>query len=426
MKNLLIILWHYLGQYAKRRLAFKAEFLIASFTSILATIAGYVFVLVLFTRIPHLQGWKFEEILFIYGFSLIPMGLFNIISLSLYEFGDAYIVEGKFDRVLLRPLHSLFQVLFENFRLESLQEIIIGMAAVGYCSVKLGIPWDLTNLIEFPLLVFCGAVIYIFVFVILSSVNFWFEDRIGIAPPVYNMIAFGRYPITIYNAFIQFLLHWIIPFAVASFYPYVGLTHTIRKKGEGWAIRISDHCRHAPGAVLEAIAVLLACKVLRRRAPRDMEEIYEQFRRDPELEAGLRRRRLQRGRKLINSSKGRHHALREIFEELNGKHFNHQLHIKQLGWGPRRSWSRLGHFDEVHNSITISPVLDSPRVPRGVVSYILYHEMLHILFSGTDGHGRGRHHPPEFRRAEGAYPDRASIKKFLNEFCRSRGKVRSS
>src|SRR5437762_10077427 len=112
---------------------------------------------------------------------------------------------------------------------------------------------------------------------------------------------------------------------VASFYPYVGLTHTIRKKGEGWAIRISDHCRHAPGAVLEAIAVLLACKVLRRRAPRDMEEIYEQFRRDPELEAGLRRRRLQRGRKLINSSKGRHHALQEIFEELNARYFNHQL-----------------------------------------------------------------------------------------------------
>src|SRR5204863_3136537 len=77
---------------------------------------------------------------------------------------------------------------------------------------------------------------------------------------------------------------------VASFYPYVGLTHTIRKKGEGWAIRISDHCRHAAGAVLEAVAVLLACKVLRRRAPRDVEEIYEQFRRDPELEAGLRRR----------------------------------------------------------------------------------------------------------------------------------------
>jgi len=41
------------------------------------------------------------------------------------------------------------------------------------------------------------------------------------------MIAFGRYPITIYNTAIQFMLSWIIPFAFASFYPtvqYLGRT----------------------------------------------------------------------------------------------------------------------------------------------------------------------------------------------------------
>jgi len=219
MKDLAVLFCHYFGQYAKTRLAYKTDFLIACFTSILATVAGYGFVLVLFTRIPRLQGWKFEEILFIYGFSLIPMGLFNIVSLNLYDFGDAYIVEGKFDRVLLRPVDSLFQVLFESFRLESIQEVVVGLIAVVYCSSRLHIVWTLENLILFPLLVLCGAVIYIFVFVILSSVNFWFEDRIGLAPPVYNMIAFGRYPVTIYNVFIQFLLSWVIPFAFASFYP---------------------------------------------------------------------------------------------------------------------------------------------------------------------------------------------------------------
>ncbi len=221
MKDLAVLLFHYFGQYAKTRLAYKTDFLIACFTSILATVAGYGFVLVLFTRIPHLQGWRFEEILFVYGFSLIPMGLFNIVSLNLYEFGDVYIVEGKFDRVLLRPVHSLFQILFENFRLESIQEIVIGVIAVAYCASRLQILWSPTNLILFPLLVLCGAEIYVFVFVILSSVNFWFEDRIGLSPPVYNMIAFGRYPVSIYNPFIQFLLSWIIPFAFASFYPTV-------------------------------------------------------------------------------------------------------------------------------------------------------------------------------------------------------------
>lgn len=221
MGKLLIILWHYFGQYAKTRMAYKADFIIASIANILATVAGYGFVLVLFSRIPQLKGWRFEEVLFIYGYSLIPMGLFNIVSLNLYDFGDIYIVEGKFDRVLLRPVHSLFQILFENFRLESMQEILTGLIAVVYCAGKLKIEATAVNLILFPGLVLCGAVIYMCIFVIISSVNFWVEDRIGLAPPVFNMIAFGRYPIPIYNTAIQFLLSWIIPFAFASFYPTV-------------------------------------------------------------------------------------------------------------------------------------------------------------------------------------------------------------
>jgi len=221
MRRLFVLFWQYLGQYAKTRLSYKTDFLVALSTSILATVAGYGFVVVLFTRIPDLRGWSFHEVLFIYGFSLVPLGLFNIVSLNLYEFGDVYVVEGKFDRVLLRPVHSLFQVLFENFRLESLQEVVTGVAVVAYCSAKLRIEWTLSSLVLFPALILCGAVIYVSVFVILSSVNFWFEDRIGISPPVFNMIAFGRYPITIYNAAIQFVLSFVIPFAFASFYPTI-------------------------------------------------------------------------------------------------------------------------------------------------------------------------------------------------------------
>ena len=58
---------------------------------------------------------------------MIPYGLFNVLSLNLYEFGNTYIMEGKFDRVLLRPVSSLFQILFENFRVESFHEALTGV-----------------------------------------------------------------------------------------------------------------------------------------------------------------------------------------------------------------------------------------------------------------------------------------------------------
>src|SRR2546422_1142161 len=111
----------YFAQYAKVRLAYKADFFIAFFSSMTATVIGFGFVLVLFTKIPTLQGWSFYEILFLYAFSLVPLGFFNVVSWNLYEFGDIYIIQGHFDRILLRPVDTLFQVLFEKFRIESLR-----------------------------------------------------------------------------------------------------------------------------------------------------------------------------------------------------------------------------------------------------------------------------------------------------------------
>lgn len=213
------ILLHYFGQYFKARIAYPGDFLISVLTSFSATLASFAFLYILFRRVSALQGWRFEELIFIYGFSLVCLGLFNVLSLNLYEFGDRYIMEGKFDQVLLRPLHSLFQVLFEAFRLESFQEVISGGAAVAYACVKLRLHPTWLEIFLFPAMVACGVVIYSSIFVSLTSASFWFEDRIGIVPPVYNMIPFGRYPTSIYNAFVQFFLSWIIPFAFASFYP---------------------------------------------------------------------------------------------------------------------------------------------------------------------------------------------------------------
>ncbi len=219
MKRHIKLLLQYFAQYAKVRLAYKADFIIAFFSSMAATVLGFGFIYVLFTKIPTLQGWSLNEILFLYGFSLIPLGFFNVISWNLYDFSEIYIVEGKFDRVLLRPVSTLFQVIFEKFRLESLQEVATGIGVVILCARNLHLSFALADYFWFAVMVVCGSAIYLSVFLIFTAVSFWFEDRIGIVPPVFNMLNFSRYPLTIYNVFIQFLLSWIIPFAFATFYP---------------------------------------------------------------------------------------------------------------------------------------------------------------------------------------------------------------
>lgn len=201
----------------------------------------------------------------------------------------------------------------------------------------------------------------------------------------------------------------------ASFYPYIGMTHTIRRRGAAWVVRISDHCRRAPGPVLEAIVMILGCKITHRRTPPRHIETYEAFRKDPVLAESVRERRRQKGRKRFAADSGKFYSLEEICREINSRYFNSQIEIERIGWGVRKGWSRLGHYDPVHRTITLSPVLDSPKIPQFVVRYIVYHEMLHAVFEDTH-RGFRKHHPPEFRRAERGYPDFARADRFLRDF----------
>ena len=216
-----LLFFDYFTQYAKVRIGYRGDFFISLTASFAATVFGLFFVVVLFQKVPQLAGWRFEEVLFLYGFSLIPYGLFNVISTNLYDFGNTYIIEGKFDRILLRPISSLFQILFETFRIESLQEVATGMFCMAWASFRLHISWPPWKIAMFLFFALCAGVIYVSVFLMLTTVSFWFEDRIGVHPPVWNVIAFGRYPLSIYSGVVQFFLCWIIPFGLASFYPSV-------------------------------------------------------------------------------------------------------------------------------------------------------------------------------------------------------------
>jgi ABC-2 type transport system permease protein len=218
-----LLLLDYFMQYAKVRISYRGDFFISLATSMAATIFSLGFVVVLFQKATQLAGWRLEEVVFLWGFTQIPYGLFNVISLNLYDFGNNYIIEGKFDRVLLRPISSLFQVLFETFRIESLQEVATGIFCMWWASQHLGIHWTAGKVLTLLFFGICAAIIYVSMFLMLSTVSFFWEDRIGVHPPVWNLIAFGRYPLSIYSGVVQFFLCWIVPFGLASFYPSVRL-----------------------------------------------------------------------------------------------------------------------------------------------------------------------------------------------------------
>src|SRR6056297_1325617 len=133
------IIGAYFAQFLKMRLAYRVDFMVDLGANLFAIGVQLATLAVLFSKVTALKGWSFEQVLFIYGFSLLPLGLFNLVSVNLYRFAERYIAEGNLDRVLLRPLNPLAQVLFESFNVAGLNELVLGTGIMVYAGLELGL-----------------------------------------------------------------------------------------------------------------------------------------------------------------------------------------------------------------------------------------------------------------------------------------------
>jgi ABC-2 type transport system permease protein len=212
------IFFQYVSQYLKTRLTYRVDMIIEIFSDLLFQAVNLVFILVVFGHTQLLSGWSRDEIIFIYGFFLVPFAIFGAF-FNIWDFNERYIVKGEMDRILTRPVHSLFQIILERMELESLFGVFTGIGVMIYAGSNLDLSFSWYDPIVFVVMVLGGAFVYAGIFVLLASISFWSDSPTSIMPMMYNIGNYGRYPVDIYNKVIRFILTWILPFAFVGVYP---------------------------------------------------------------------------------------------------------------------------------------------------------------------------------------------------------------
>ncbi|MGD6818433.1 ABC transporter permease [Metabacillus sp. 113a] len=208
----------YAGQYLKTRLQYRADVLVEILSDFLFQAVNLIFILVVFGHTQSLVGWSQDEIIFIYGFFLIPFAVFGAF-FNIWDFNERYIVKGEMDRILTRPIHSLFQVTLERMELESLFGAVTGFAVMMYAGFRLDLPFYWHDPFVFLLFIIGGVFVYAGIFIMIASISFYSDSRTSIMPMMYNIGNYGRYPVDIYNRAIRFVLTWVLPFAFVGMYP---------------------------------------------------------------------------------------------------------------------------------------------------------------------------------------------------------------
>lgn len=199
------------------------------------------------------------------------------------------------------------------------------------------------------------------------------------------------------------------------FYSFVSINNTIRLRQGELYIRVSDLLEGAPEPVLHAIAHILLAKLYRKPVDKAQTARYRRYVGSHDITAKARLVRQMRGRKQIRSASGHHYHLEEIFDDLNRRFFHGLMGRPQLTWSGTHARNRLGHYDPAHNAIVISRVFDHPRVPRVVVEYILFHEMLHLKHPVKLRGSRRCVHSREFSAEEKLFPGLEQAQRFLKQ-----------
>ncbi len=124
---------------------------------------------------------------------------------------------------------------------------------------------------------------------------------------------------------------------------------------------------------------------------------------------------------------GKYYNLKEVLNRINRTYFRGKLRV-DIGWMPPRgllaaatspsaghqrrrrkkslSYIQFATYDEKRRLIRVNPRLDSRRVPRYFMDYVIYHEMLHsVIPSKITPAGRMNYHTPEFREREKLFKD---------------------
>jgi ABC-2 type transport system permease protein len=221
-----VTLRYYLGLYgtyfrlALKTLAqYRADFAIMAVATVITSGATLLFLSVIFGKITQLQGWSFYEVVLVYGLGSVS-GAINSVFLNMPHSIAWYVLRGQLDVVLVRPARPLFQMHGERcLNPVGAGGLVVGVAIVALALARLDLAFRGWWLLYLPPVAISGAVLAFSIYLILACLNFWFTSVGSLLIVLGYVPEFARYPLAIYGRPIQFVLTWVLPYAMAGLFP---------------------------------------------------------------------------------------------------------------------------------------------------------------------------------------------------------------
>lgn len=216
-----------MGQMYRRligaRIRGHMQYRLSCFTGIFAffVVTGVEFagLLVLFTQTSTLKGWNLAETALLYGLAATSFAAAELFGTG-FDYLATYIREGRFDRILIRPLGAFFQVLTEEFSMKRIGRLAQGIAITGIAFWATGVLREPLKALLFLPVMAGGALFFLAVFIVQAATAFWTIESLE----VFNILTNGSnevlsHPLDVYHPWLQRFFLFILPMAFINYVP---------------------------------------------------------------------------------------------------------------------------------------------------------------------------------------------------------------
>ena len=178
---------------------------------------------IIFSNTTTLGGWGLGELIALLGvFRLVNTMMIALIWPNTEKFNQS-IRDGSMDYTILQPVNSMFLVTFSRITVWRIWDLVL---AITLIVVGINMTGDSTTplqILTFILLAISGMIVIYSLWIALISLTFWFTKFDNNVTILQALMDSGRYPATVYPAWLRIIVTFIIPIAVATTIPLQAL-----------------------------------------------------------------------------------------------------------------------------------------------------------------------------------------------------------
>jgi ABC-2 type transport system permease protein len=204
-------------------LAYRSEAVIGIIMGVFWIAYEVVSLLIIFNNTLSIGGWGFAEVLALTGVWKIINTFMSAVVWPNTEKLNEGIRTGSLDYVFLQPVNSQFMVSVNRVVIWRLTELVLGVGTVAYGIAISGSLTTPLQVLAFLLLTASGLLIIYSVWVVLVALTFWFTKFDNNVTILQALLVAGRFPSTVYPAWLRALITFVIPIAVATTIPLQAL-----------------------------------------------------------------------------------------------------------------------------------------------------------------------------------------------------------